>query len=216
MPEGGSREDVEALLDRLAEARLLTLGEGTAEVAHEVLIREWPTLRRLARGGPRGHPPAPASSATPPRLWEARGARPGDLYRGTRLGAARGVGAAASPTRSTRPSARSSTRASPSSRARAPSAQRRANRRLRALLAGAGVLLVLAVVAGLLALRESSDSRDAARTADAQRLGAQALIDDRLERSLLLAQAGRVARRHRRAPAATCSRRSCATRARSA
>ena len=26
-------------------ARLVTLGEGTAEVAHEVLIREWPTLR---------------------------------------------------------------------------------------------------------------------------------------------------------------------------
>ena len=33
------------LLGRFAEARLLTLDEGTAEVAHEVLIREWPTLR---------------------------------------------------------------------------------------------------------------------------------------------------------------------------
>ena len=47
------------------------------------------------------------------------------------------------------------------------------------------------MIAGVLALRESDRARDAARTADAQRLGAQALIDDRLERSLLLAQAGR-------------------------
>ena len=53
------------------------------------------------------------------------------------------------------------------------------------------MLLAAAVVAGVLALRESDNARDSARTADAQRLGAQALIDDRLERSLLLAQAGR-------------------------
>ena len=59
------------------------------------------------------------------------------------------------------------------------------------LLGGVGLLLVAAVVAGVLALQESDDARDAARTADAQRLGAQALVDDRLERSLLLAQAGR-------------------------
>ena len=70
-------------------------------------------------------------------------------------------------------------------------AQLRANRRLRGLLAGAGVLLAVAVVASVLALRAGDDSRDTARAADAQRLGAQALIDDRLERSLLVAQAGR-------------------------
>ena len=73
-------------------------------------------------------------------------------------------------------------------------AQLRANRRLRVLLAGAGLLLVAAVIAGVLALRESGHARDSARTADAQRLGAQALVDDRLDRSLLLAQAGRDAR----------------------
>ncbi|MGH8904379.1 MAG: AAA family ATPase, partial [Egibacteraceae bacterium] len=38
--------DVEMVLDRLAEARLVTLGEDSVEVAHEALIREWPTLRR--------------------------------------------------------------------------------------------------------------------------------------------------------------------------
>ena len=69
--------------------------------------------------------------------------------------------------------------------------QIRANRRLRVLLGGVGLLLIAAVIAGVLALRAGDHSRDTARTADAQRLGAQALIDDRLERSLLLAQAGR-------------------------
>src|SRR5262249_35426746 len=34
-----------AVLQRLADARLVTTGEGTAEVAHEALIREWLTLR---------------------------------------------------------------------------------------------------------------------------------------------------------------------------
>jgi WD40 repeat protein/transcriptional regulator with XRE-family HTH domain len=34
-----------AVLKALADARLITTGEGSAEVAHEALIREWPTLR---------------------------------------------------------------------------------------------------------------------------------------------------------------------------
>ena len=38
-------EEVRGVLNILAEARLITLGEDTVEVAHEALIREWPTLR---------------------------------------------------------------------------------------------------------------------------------------------------------------------------
>jgi hypothetical protein len=37
---------VDGLLKILADARLITLAEGTAEVAHEALIREWPALRQ--------------------------------------------------------------------------------------------------------------------------------------------------------------------------
>ena len=33
------------VVERLAAARLLTIGEGTVEIAHEALIRGWPTLR---------------------------------------------------------------------------------------------------------------------------------------------------------------------------
>ena len=42
VPDGAA---VSAVLGRLVEARLVTASAGTAEVAHEALIREWPTLR---------------------------------------------------------------------------------------------------------------------------------------------------------------------------
>ncbi len=45
VPRGGDATAVRAVLNTLAEARLVTLGEDTAEVAHEALIREWPALR---------------------------------------------------------------------------------------------------------------------------------------------------------------------------
>ena len=65
----------------------MTLGDGTAEVAHEVLIREWPTLRRWLdedREGIRLH----RRLGNAARLWEAGGTEPSDLYRGARLAAA--------------------------------------------------------------------------------------------------------------------------------
>ncbi len=188
IPEGAAAEEVQGLLGRLAEARLVTLGEGTAEVAHEVLIREWPTLRAWLEEDRAGfvlHRQLGDAS----RLWEAGGRERGDLYRGTRLGAA--VEWARSHPEALNAGERAFLDASIAESERDRRSQLRVNRRLRALLAGAGVLLAAAVVAGLVAVRESSDSRAAARTADAQRLGAQALVDDRLDRSLLLAQAGR-------------------------
>ena len=72
--------------------------------------------------------------------------------------------------------------------ARESERQRRANRRLRAALAGVLALLALAAAAGLVALRERGHARDEATTAIAQRLGAQALIQPSLDRSLLLAR----------------------------
>ena len=43
----------------LTESRLLTVDEGTVEVAHEALLREWAAPARLARGRRRGPAPAP-------------------------------------------------------------------------------------------------------------------------------------------------------------
>jgi WD40 repeat protein/class 3 adenylate cyclase/tRNA A-37 threonylcarbamoyl transferase component Bud32 len=189
VPEGASLDDVRALLDRLAEARLVTLGQGTAEVAHEVLIREWPTLRAWLeedRAGIRLH----RRLGDAARLWEAGTQEAGDLYRGTRLAAA--LEWAQSHPDGLNAGERAFLDASVAESERERRSQIRANRRLRVLLGGLGLLLVAAVIAGVLALRAGDRARDTARTADAQRLGAQALVDDRLERSLLLAQAGRV------------------------
>jgi WD40 repeat protein/DNA-binding SARP family transcriptional activator len=75
---------VEEVLEILAGARLITLAEGSAEVAHEALIREWPTLRQWLdedRVGIRIH----QHLAEAARGWEELGRDPGELYRGSRL-----------------------------------------------------------------------------------------------------------------------------------
>ncbi len=188
VPEGASPEEVQALLDRLADARLVMLGEGTAEVAHEVLIREWPRLRAWLeedRAGIRLH----RELGDAARRWEAGSREAGDLYRGTRLAAGREW--ARSHPDALNATERAFLEASVAESERERREQLRANRRLRLLLAGVGLLLVAAVIAGVLALRQGDRARDSARTADGQRLGAQALVDDQLDRSLLLAQAGR-------------------------
>lgn len=81
---GASGQAVERLLNVLAEARLVTLGEDTAEVAHEALIREWPALQSwLAedRAGLHLHRHLTESAAA----WDRLGRDDGDLYRGARL-----------------------------------------------------------------------------------------------------------------------------------
>ena len=73
-----------AVLNTLAEARLITLNEDNAEVAHEALIREWGRLREwLAqdREGLRLHRHLTESA----REWEVREHDVSELYRGARL-----------------------------------------------------------------------------------------------------------------------------------
>src|SRR5205823_328428 len=43
---GREPQAIRVLLERLADARLVSLGEDTVEVAHEALIRAWPRLQR--------------------------------------------------------------------------------------------------------------------------------------------------------------------------
>ena len=77
-------EAVSAVLGRLVEARLVTTGSDTAEVAHEALIREWPTLREWLshdREALRVH--RHLTEAT--QEWELLEGDAGALYRGARL-----------------------------------------------------------------------------------------------------------------------------------
>jgi WD40 repeat protein/basic membrane lipoprotein Med (substrate-binding protein (PBP1-ABC) superfamily)/DNA-binding SARP family transcriptional activator len=80
----GDGEAVEKVLRILAETRLITLAEGSVEVSHEALIREWPTLRHWLsedREGLRVHHHLSEAA----RGWEALERDPGELYRGVRL-----------------------------------------------------------------------------------------------------------------------------------
>ncbi len=86
--ELGNGPDLDAVLDGLAEARLVVLGDDTVEVAHEALIREWPTLRGWLtenREGLRTHRRLTEAASE----WEALDRDPGALYRGGRLATAR-------------------------------------------------------------------------------------------------------------------------------
>jgi WD40 repeat protein/DNA-binding SARP family transcriptional activator len=73
-------------------------------------------------------------------------------------------------------------------RARADQASRRRARLRRGIVAGFAVLALAASAAALFALGQRGNARDAATRAVAERLGAQALLKDDLDRSLLLAR----------------------------
>ncbi len=187
VPEGVSPEVVEGLLERLADARLVTLGEGTAEVAHEVLIREWPTLRGwLAedREGIRLH----RQLGDAARIWDAGGRDPSDLYRGTRLAAA--ADWAEHHREDLNATERGFIDAGVEEADRERRAQLRTNRRLRGLLAGAVLLLAVAVLAGIVSFIERRHAQAQSLTSDAELLGAQAQTEPNLDRALLLAVAG--------------------------
>jgi WD40 repeat protein/transcriptional regulator with XRE-family HTH domain len=78
------RDQVHEVLMTLADARLIITDQNAAEVAHEALIREWPTLRNWIdenREGLRLHRHLTDAA----QEWESMGRDPGCLYRGARL-----------------------------------------------------------------------------------------------------------------------------------
>jgi WD40 repeat protein/DNA-binding SARP family transcriptional activator len=169
------------VLTILTDARLLTASDGTVEVAHEALLREWPRLQGWLdedREGRRLH----AHLAETAREWTARDRDPAELYRGARLSAALEW------------TAHHATQLSEREREfldASRAANERQLRRLRMLLAGVAVLLAVAVAAGIVALVQRQDARATARAAKSRALAgaseAQLSVDP--ERSILLAMA---------------------------
>ena len=123
---------------------------------------------------------------TPPTVGRTGGRDEGELYRGARLAATLDW-TTAHHEDLTRVEQEFVT-ASHQEAERVTNAQRRTNRRLRGLLVGVAVLLVLALVGGVIALTQRQQTRDAARAALAQSLGSEALIQPRPDLALLLAQ----------------------------
>jgi DNA-binding SARP family transcriptional activator/WD40 repeat protein len=180
-------EDAAAALAVLTESRLVTVDEGTVELAHEALLREWPRLRAWLEEdieGRRLHQHLIDAAAE----WESAGRDPAELYRGARLGSA--LDWATEHDSELNELERQFLDGSRAASEREAERQRRTNRRLRTLLAGVGVLLAAAVVAGVIAISERQGARDAATVADAQRLGAEALNEEGLDEAHRLASTG--------------------------
>ena len=171
--------DTSAVLARLADRRLVTVGATTAQVAHEALLREWPRLRgwlEADRDGRRLH----QQIATAATEWTASGRDDDGLLRGARLAAADDWRADHEPdlTDLEREFLRASVR----------SRQRRF-RRLQAVTGALVILLVGALVAGVLAVVNGRDATARATESLARGLAAQAvaLAPRELETALLLA-----------------------------
>jgi len=171
--------DVEAdpvlgeVLGTLTAARLLTTGDGHVEVAHEALLREWPRLQGWLADDAAGRQ-VRLHLIGAVRDWQQRGRESGDLYRGARLAAA--LEWASEHQVELNASERAFLDESRRVSEREVERQRRMNRILRALLAGAAVLLLVAVgAAGLAAVQgqraadEASNAKDQRQLADQQR-----------------------------------------------
>ena len=173
-------EGVAEVLSVLARDRVVTVGDGEVEVAHEALLREWPRLRGWLEEDAQGrllhHRLRDAADA-----WDAGGRDTGDLYRGARLASALEW--------STEHDADLNTHER-EFLAESRGASERSQRRIRAALVGVVALLALSVVAGLVALAQRGNARDQASAAEALRLGSRAVVDTDLDRSLLLAREG--------------------------
>ncbi len=178
--------DAARALTVLTESRLLTLDEDTVEVAHEALLREWPRLRGWLEADAEGRR-LQQHLIGAARGWRDSGRDPAELYRGARIAAALEWAGEHDP--ELNELEREFLDASRAASEREAERQRRTNRRLRTLLAGVGVLLAAAIVAGVIALSERQGARSAATGEAAQRLAAQALTEDRLDRALPLANA---------------------------
>ncbi len=182
-------EPVAGVLAALVESRLVVAHDDSIELVHEALLEHWPRLVGWLDEDAQGRRLQQRLSDTA-REWEAGGRDRGELLRGARLGAtlewvdSAGAGAALNRVE------RDFLEQSRAGAAEESSRQRRANRRLRVALLATLAVLVLAAVAGALALGQRADARRQATAADAQRLGAQALAEPALDRSLLLAREG--------------------------
>ena len=172
----------------LADARLVTISEGRSRSR----TRRCCANGRACAAGSRRTPRAAGCTCHlthAARDWQSAGRDPAELYRGARLASALDWsdrheqelnGLEREFLAASRAAGRAS-RASASARRTAACAR---------CWPDSAALLALALVAGAVAVSQRGQARDAALTADAQRLGAEALTRERLDHALLLARAG--------------------------
>jgi WD40 repeat protein/DNA-binding SARP family transcriptional activator/energy-coupling factor transporter ATP-binding protein EcfA2 len=189
------------LVEALVAARLVTSDEGVLEITHEALTRAWPRLRGWLDDDVEGqrirHHLSGAADA-----WDTLGRPTSELYRGVRLTRvldwqARAESTLTDTEREFLEAASEASDAEQRSAAEHARSQARLISRLRTVLTGAVVLLVLALAAGGVAAVQSDRASDnaaraeqAAVSADARRIGLRSQLTDDISLSLLLAAAG--------------------------
>jgi DNA-binding SARP family transcriptional activator/class 3 adenylate cyclase/WD40 repeat protein len=178
--------ETDSVVDTLIERRLLAADGETVEVAHEALLREWPRLRAWLeedRQGRHLHRQLTEEAVA----WEAEGRDPSALYRGVRLAAASEWASAHG--EDANALEREFLDRSLAAQDRELRTTRRRARRLRSLAGALAVVLVVALVAGGLALVQRSNAIHQAATANASRLASQAEVqaDKNPDLALLLA-----------------------------
>ncbi|MFE9768189.1 hypothetical protein ACFYPC_27345 [Streptomyces sp. NPDC005808] len=172
-------QDTTAVLESLVRARLLTLSEGTVDLAHEALITAWPRLRGWIvrdREALRVHRRLTEATA----VWESLDRDPGALYRGTRLDLARDLTGLT-------PRERAFLDASAAAEAAEATRGRRRVHRLRQLVALLAVLFISASGATVYAIHIEGKVAQQRNTALAQRAAGEA-VGLRLLRPSLAAQ----------------------------
>jgi WD40 repeat protein len=183
------------VVSALVERRLLTMDrdresrEPTIEIAHEALLRGWPRLREWLDED-RDWVRELRALASAARLWESSGRDEADLYRGARLATASELvlGRADSLTPDEAAFLDASRQSVDAERIAAEERTRvreRQNRRLRRSLIGLGVVTVVALIAGAVAVVESKRADDQADEARAQAaLAAQRSVEADTQRAV--------------------------------
>nr|MBA2461841.1 WD40 repeat domain-containing protein [Actinomycetota bacterium] len=181
---------LEAILRRYGEHRLLTFDREpltrspTVEVAHEALLSQWERLR-VWIDERREDLLLHRRLVDAMGEWEESGRQPDYLPREGRLAQFESWAV------TTDLALTDGERAFlGDARAAAAEAARRRTRRRRAILLAFASLALFASVLAVFAVVQRGKARDSAEQAIAERLGAQALVEDDLDRSLLLGRAG--------------------------
>ncbi|MFG1622708.1 BTAD domain-containing putative transcriptional regulator [Kribbella sp. NPDC049227] len=184
----------DAILDRLVASRLVTSDDGVVGLAHESLARAWPRLRQWLDDDLEGqrilHHLAVAADS-----WDDLGRPDSELYRGSRLAKASDWQEHTSSTlTATEQDFLAASAQASQAELRAAEVQTRRqlsiNRRLRVALVTGAFLLVGALIAGLIAERQSDRAEQAATSELARQVGARAQLTDDISHSLLLATHG--------------------------
>ena len=184
----GGGHSAESVLTTLVRRRLITAHEGTFEIAHEALFREWPRLAGWLAEDAAGQRVL-TQLADAANEWDRSGRDPSEYFRGTKLLAA------------TEWAARNGSRLNPleleflaaseTAEEDAARVMRRSNRRLRSLALGLAVVVIAAIAAAALAIASSRQANHEARAATAQRLATAATGSGLPDLRLLLAAQAR-------------------------